>query len=244
MSEQERYRFDLQGYLVISEALNSEQLGQLNALVDAHSQEEVPEGTVSHRFHHLLEWGEEVRNLIDNARVTPYLEAILGTDFRLDHDYLDIIRGSRGPIGHTLHGGATPFDPSQYFHCVNGKFFCGLSVIAYNLQDVNEGDGGFGCVPGSHKSNFPFPQEWRDLSQDNPLVTKVIGKAGTAILFTEALTHGTLPWVGDHERRTLFFKYSPKPLSWSSRYYNGNLYPELTERQRIILNAPAWHRPK
>jgi hypothetical protein len=45
----------------------------------------------------------------------------------------------------------------------------GLTAVAYNLTDVNPGEGGFGCIPGSHKS-----------------------KAGTAIIFTEALTHGTL----------------------------------------------------
>ncbi len=36
----------------------------------------------------------------------------------------------------------------------------GFTVVADNLRDVNEGDGGFGCVPGSHKSNFPLPDEW------------------------------------------------------------------------------------
>ncbi|HZP81290.1 MAG TPA: hypothetical protein VFB21_06615 [Chthonomonadaceae bacterium] len=43
----------------------------------------------------------------------------------------------------------------------------GLTVVAYNLKDVNPGDGGFGCVPGSHKSNLPFPSEWRELEPPN-----------------------------------------------------------------------------
>ena len=34
MTDQERYLFDLQGYLVISNALNADQLAALNALVD------------------------------------------------------------------------------------------------------------------------------------------------------------------------------------------------------------------
>ena len=33
---------------------------------------------------------------------------------------------------------------------------------------------------------------------------------------TEALTHQTMPWTGAGERRTVFFKYSPKALTWSS----------------------------
>jgi len=63
------------------------------------------------------------------------------------------------------------------------------------------------------------------------------------VIFTEALTHGALPWRGAGERRTLFFKYSPHPLSWSRRYYNANewsaLYGDLTERQRALLEPPS-----
>ena len=43
----------------------------------------------------------------------------------------------KGPIGTTLHGGATPFDPSQYFRYDNGRMHNGLMVVAYNLKDVN-----------------------------------------------------------------------------------------------------------
>ena len=97
--------------------------------------------------------------LIDNPKVYDYLEELLGTNFRLDHDYADIIRSDKGPIGTTLHGGGTPFNPSMYYHFANGRMYNGLTVVAYNLQDVNPGDGGFGCVPGSHKSNYDFPDE-------------------------------------------------------------------------------------
>jgi ectoine hydroxylase-related dioxygenase (phytanoyl-CoA dioxygenase family) len=119
----------------------------------------------------------------------------------------------------------------------------GLCAVAYNLTDVNLGEGGFGCIPGSHKSNLPFPDQWRDLEQPHPCVQTLTGKAGTAILFTEALTHGTLPWKGQQERRTLFYKYSPHPSAWSRYYYNPDDYPELTEAQRRILKTPGVYPP-
>ena len=65
----------------------------------------------------------------------------------------------------------------------------------------------------------------------------VTGPAGTAIIFTEALTHGTLPWRGD-ERRTLFYKYSPPTLSWAREYYDAGQYAGLTDQQRAILEPP------
>lgn len=238
MTEQERYLFDLQGFLVVPDALDAEQLAALNAVLDEHLQAETPPDTRTHRFIGLLGWGKPYTDLIDNPRITPYLEELLGERFRLDHDYADIIRVGKGPIGTTLHGGATPFDPTAYYRYDNGRMHNGLSVVAYNLKDVHPGDGGFAAVPGSHKANRPFPNEWRELETIQSCVQPVVGPAGTAIIFTEALTHGTLPWRGQDERRTLFYKYSPHPLSWAAHYYEEQDLTALTERQRAILEPP------
>ena len=242
MTEQERYLFDLQGFLVVPNALDPEQVASLNALLDERLAEEVPPEARTHRFGGLLEWGQAYRDLIDNPRITPYLSQLLGERFRLDHDYADVIRSGKGPIGTTLHGGATPFDPTAYYRYDNGHLRNGLTVVAYNLKDVNPGDGGFAAVPGSHKSNIPFPNEWRELEERQPFVTPVTGPAGSAILFTEALTHGTLPWHGADERRTVFYKYSPNPLSWAASFYDPN-DERLTERQRAILEPPNARYP-
>ncbi len=238
MNNQERYLFDLQGFLVVPNALSAAEVAQLNATMDDRIAEETEPEMQTHRFGRILKWGTAYRNLIDNPRIVPYLEELLGPKFRLDHDYADVIRTGKGPIGTILHGGGTPFDPVQYYHFRDGRMFNGLTVVAYNLKDVNPGDGGFACVPGSHKSNFAFPREWKNLEHLHPCVQRVTGPAGTAIIFTEALTHGTLPWHSKDERRTVFFKYSPHPLSYSARYYNADDYEDLTERQRAILEAP------
>ena len=71
-----------------------------------------------------------------------------------------------------------------------------------------------------------------------PCVRRVTGPAGAAVIFTEALTHGALPWTGQGERRTVFFKYSPHPISWSAHYFDETAFEGLTDRQRAILEAP------
>lgn len=238
MNAHERYLFDLHGYLVVPNALSPRTVERVNALMDARIAEDTAPDMRTHRFGKILEWGSELRDLIDNPRIAAHVEALVGPQYRLDHDYADVIRAGKGPIGTTLHGGSTPFDPAQYYRVQDGQMANGLIVVAYNLKDVNEGDGGFGCVPGSHKSNFPYPTEWQPLDDPQPFVKRVTGPAGTAIIFTEALTHGTLPWTGAGERRTLFYKYSPHTLSWSARYYNADDYEGLTDKQRAILEAP------
>ncbi|MEC4811881.1 MAG: phytanoyl-CoA dioxygenase family protein [Scytonema sp. PMC 1069.18] len=241
LTELERYLFDLQGFLVLENTLTPSEITAINQLLDQHISEVDEPGKLWVRFDSLLGWGNPFRNLIDNPRITPYLEAILGSRFRLDHDYVHIIRQGIGPIGSELHGGGTPFDPCQYYLCKDGTIRSGLVAVAYHLTDVPPGVGGFGCIPGSHKSNFPLPKEWYDLGNPPPCVQTISGKAGTAILFTEALTHGTIPWQGQHERRTLFYKYSPYPSAWTRYYYNPDDYPDLTETQRRRLKTPGFY---
>lgn len=239
MNELERYLFDLQGFLIIEDALTPTEIAALNQDIDRQIATVDKKRLPCLRFDSLLPWGIPFCSLIDNLRITPYLVDLLGVNFRLDHDYLHIIRYGKGPIGTTLHGGGTPYDPCQYYIYKNGQMYNGLLAVAYNLTDVQPGEGGFGCIPGSHKSNLPFPSEWRDLESPHPCVQAVTGKAGTAILFTEALTHGTLPWKASQERRTLFYKYSPHPSAWARYYYNLDDYPKLTEAQRRILRTPG-----
>ncbi|MBV9849805.1 MAG: phytanoyl-CoA dioxygenase family protein [Armatimonadetes bacterium] len=242
MKERERYLFDLQGFLLVEDALSPQRVAALNGLLDEQIARRAEADMRTQRFGGPVSWGEHGRALVDNPRLAPYLTELLGPNHRLDHDYADVIRSGLGPIGATLHGGATPFDPAQYFLFRDGRMHNGLTVVAYNLKDVHPGDGGFGCVPGSHKSNYPYPDEWRNLENPPPFVQAVTGPAGSAVIFTEALTHGTMPWRGLGERRTLFLKYCPRPVAWSRRGYPAE-DPALTGSQRRILASPGVYPP-
>lgn len=237
MTELERYLFDLQGFIVIENALCSEQIAVLNSYLD--KQKQLQQNATRYRFDCLLSWGKPFRDIIDNPRVTPYLCELLSHEFRLDHDYVHIINQGASPIGSLLHGGGNPYDPCQYYEFKHGKMYNGLTAVAYELSDVNQGDGGFACVPGSHKSNYPFPQAWENLETPHSCVKTVSAKAGSAIIFTEALTHGTVPWQGKNERRTIFYKYSPQSTAWARYYYNADNFPDLTPSQRRILRIPG-----
>jgi hypothetical protein len=235
----DRYLFDLQGYLTLPDALSAEKVEQLNEVIDGLAARDIGREETTRRWFHLLAQSRAFRDLIDNPPVLPILEELLGKEFRLDHEYVDLIRSGMGPIGTGLHGGAVPFRPIEYYWNGGGQLHSGLVAVAYNLKRVGPDDGGFACVPGSHKSAFAFPDNWKDLSDPQSCVRRVTGPAGSAIIFTEALVHGTLPWRGSDERRTVFYKYSPRPLAWSRTFYNPAEYPDLTEQQRDILRSPG-----
>jgi len=239
LNEQEWYLFDLQGYLVVENVLTPAHLDALNAELDRQIAAVNDPDRPWFRWDGLLPWGKPFQDLIDPAPLLPYLKTLLGEGFRLDHDYVHIIRQGKGPIGTRLHGGGTPYDPCQYYHVHDGRMYNGLTAVAYELRDVAPGEGGFACVPGSHKSNAPFPDEWRDLEHPPACVQPIAIAAGSAIVFTEALTHGTLPWRGTGERRTLFYKYSPRSNAWARSLYNPDEFPGLSKSQRRLLLSPG-----
>jgi ectoine hydroxylase-related dioxygenase (phytanoyl-CoA dioxygenase family) len=239
MTDAEKYLFDLYGYLVVDKVLTTHEIAELNAILDTKIAAETEPEETTFRFRDLLTWGTSYRNLLAHPRILPYLYTLVGERCRLDHEYLDVIRQGLGPIGATLHGGGAPHDPSQYYHTVNSHIYNGLVVVVYALKDVHPGDGGFACVPASHKANFALPSGWADLSGPlAPPVTAVSCKAGSVILFTESLTHGTMPWKGAEERRSIFMKYSPHFMAWSTQRYDPDAYGDLSITARRMLEGP------
>jgi len=95
MTDEERYLFDLQGYMVIEDVLNPDELGDLNHTLDEYDLwNETPghdnffdfwkngDGQISagplHRF------AKPFRQLVAHPRIVPYLADLLGNQFRSD----------------------------------------------------------------------------------------------------------------------------------------------------------------
>ncbi len=258
MNEYERYFFDLNGYLVIDGVLTGEEIAGCNEAIDHEFGRvlERPEeeslaggskalkgtqgrGDLGEMLTWPKPWCQPFRDLLVHPRIVPPLQELLGEGFRLDHVYGIIMR--EGAEGHKLHGGATSDNLTSFFQFHNGKMRCGLTVVSWLLTDCGPGDGGFACVPGSHKSSYPMPEDVALLETDLGIVTQVEAKAGSAIIFTEALAHGTLPWTADHPRRSILYKYSPGPMSWAPEHIPDgvqDVLDEFTPEQRAVLEPP------
>ena len=67
-------------------------------------------------------------------------------------------------------------------------------------------------------------------------------KAGSALIFTEALTHGTLPWTASHERRILLYRYAAGPFVNAPGMNRPEQYApfldELTPLQQALMEPP------
>ncbi len=235
LTDAERYAFDLRGYLVRRHALDHHTVRRLRAAVDELRLPSPGPTIQSQRFRDHLRHDAAFRDLIDHPAIADVVIELCGPTVRLDHTY-GIVMG-RGTSGLGLHGGGTPHDPAQYYRVEGGRIFSGLVAVQWSLVDHRVGDGGFGCIPGSHKANFGLPADL-----DRRMVVETPMAAGDVIVFTEALTHCTIPWRGRGDRLTLLYKYGPGHLAWSPGDPGlVGLEPLLTDRQRRFLQKPAVH---
>ena len=266
LTDAERYLFDLQGYLLIEDVLKPDELADLNSVLDEYDLWNEPSGQDGffdfwrngdcqiaagplHRF------ARPFRNLVGHSRIVPYLADLLGNQFRYDHGQAMLMRTGGGPFH--LHGGAVPWEPGMRFQVADGQFHCELLVVQYALCDVGAEDGGLCVVPGSHKSNFACPESFAAFEKTGPWLKHIPQQAGSVVIFTEALAHGTLPWTADHERRALFYRYTPGHMAFVGRYREDGCemadggYPQPAHsaegdwsRQELrILEAPyIWKR--
>jgi Phytanoyl-CoA dioxygenase (PhyH) len=238
MRERDRYLFDLNGYLVLREVLSAADVASLRAEIQAAgidealaSQNYVHAGFPRDYYDHadtghggyryfsdsyLLDWGPRVRSLVAHPSLLSYLSALVGPAFRLDHAYGVFSRG--WTRSHALHNGATPFDPTQMYIFRDGRMHNSMVVVQFALTRVGPEDGGFCCIPGSHKANFALPSDTPPLDELDdewqPHIRRVPMEPGDVLIFTEAVTHGALPWRGEGDRMALLYKYCQGALQW------------------------------
>ena len=243
MNNEEKFVFDLQGYLIIKNVLNTDEVAELNKITDEMRQQIDHHNRIEDQRRPSL-WGEPFKRLIDHPHIFPYLIELLGPNVRLDHDYSIFMNAGDGRGG--LHGGPD-FHGDHWYKYRDGVMRNGLCVATYCLSDVNAGSGGFACIPASHKTNFlkSVPADARRFERPAHYVVQPTARAGDVIFFTEALIHGTMRWRAEHERRSLLYKYSPGHSAWNEDYPDISWYGELTERQkRMLLRPSIGKRPR
>ncbi|MEM7131108.1 MAG: phytanoyl-CoA dioxygenase family protein [Chloroflexota bacterium] len=233
----------LQGYLVVKDVLTSTAVAAMNAQADdAFPASGNDEEDKFRRTSYVSRWGPDFQNLIDHPKMLPYLVGLLGPKVRVDHDYCIFM--NKGASRGRLHGGETDRAGDHWYKYRDGVMRYGLTVVTFFLSEAAEGDGGFCCIPGSHKSNFvdSLPEDVRHYERVPHYVLQPAVEAGDALIFTEALMHGTMRWTASHERRALLYKYSPGHSAWSQAYYNPADYPNATEQQIRMMAPPSVGR--
>eukprot|EP00978_Attheya_sp_CCMP212_P015396 scaffold39755_cov52-Attheya_sp.AAC.7 len=246
MTEDERYLFDLNGYLIIRGVLTPEEVKEASDSITKR-QEDMTErkekalrnavpgtalyGTGPGRkdLGGVLEWGEDskvFKSILAHPRLVPLFHGILGKGYRMDHMPF-VIAQDMGAEGFQLHGGTVDcvsgeYNPYLAYTCHHGMIRSALMGCNVILTDHNAGDGGFCVVPGSHKSNFKMPPGMVDGEAYQEFIRQVTTKAGDVVLFSEGTVHGAMAWTNpDVQRRVCLYRFSPATNVYARSYF-GN----------------------
>ena len=259
MTEEQKYLFDLQGYLIVPGILTAEQVVLYNSELDrllampadqfpGNSTKEEKSKAVSTEgsdilIRNIAECGESFEQLIDHPASLEYLREMIGhSEIRMAASS-SIIR-AQGDLTR-LHRGRTPILGQFQYRFENGKFYCNLIVMMYCLTDLEQGSGGLSVIPGSHKSNFPCAYfikghpEKSPCPDDVPALIELQAKAGDAIFFTEDLTHGSKTNLSDKQRRNLYYRYQPSfctPNISGTKPVSQELMKRLTPERKELLD--------
>ena len=216
ISEIDQYLFDSQGYLVVENILSEAEIQRLIAALPRKTDGDILQDD-DHPDDAILQYDEPLyRELINHPKILPYLEHFLTPcDFAehwghnqiyLNHAHHFVLKRG-GWLGTWFHNGNVPYKPTISYVVREEKIYANFIGVIWCLTEVLPELGGFWCIPGSHKANFPLPRDIQEYKHIVECAHQPAVSAGSAIIFTEALTHGTKVWQADHERVALIYKY-------------------------------------
>jgi len=243
MTAEQKYVFDLKGWLLLPALFTAEQLVPIRQhLLQCH--DDPASLPPDQRDPH----GGAAQVLLDHPVVVGVLNEILSHQslaseecygFSFDHTYISPRQAGNDRYSPHGGGGLHNFAGNSHFYQHRpGKVFSGLTRVVWEINEVAAGDGGTLLLSGSHKTAFPRPDGL--LPRDSLLWETYTCPPGSALIFTESLCHSGTLWANtERDRLALFTCYDTVNSKWGK----GTIPPEVVARmppKRQTLMRGAW----
>ena len=244
MSEEQKYLFDLKGWIALPGLLDSKTVDRVrqHQMDFLYQRDSLP---LDERDNH----GGDSQILLDHPAVVGILNEIISHQalasedcygFRFDHTYT-----SHRKAGHdnfNPHGGGGLFNFSGNSHTYQmqkGQIHAGLIRVVWELNEVELEDGGTLFLSGSHKAAFPRPESLSN--RESPLWETYACPAGSAVIFTEALCHTGTRWTNtDRDRLSLFTCYNTVNAKWGKGCPPSEVILSLPPKRQTLFRG-VWH---
>jgi len=234
MTDEERFRFDLTGFIVRPAILAPDEIAAVIDQIDRikHDPKSLP---VAERGVP----GGASSVLIDHPKVVEVLHEVIGQDVRLEGTFC--VWRKKGEWAGDLHGGGPgQIDPIFGYRCQNGRIQAGMVRVVFELTDICKEDGATHFIPGSHKANFPMHPEHMSLEdgQRSEFLTTYECPAGSAIFFTENLCHAGPHWRRDMPRVAVLNAYSHLATHWHRLTIAPEVVAGLPREKQAYFREP------
>lgn len=235
MSDEQKFFFDLKGWLLLPAVLEADLLEALREHVYKLRHE--PDSLPEHERYALAGPGQQ---LVDHPAIVGILRDIIAPDpddsaygFRCESSFAMIRQ--LGEQGSPPHCG--PLVGPMAYRLINGQIYSGLTRVVWELSEVKKG-GGTPIMSGSHKAGFPVPERFRQF--DPSVYEEYACPPGSVLIFSESCWHVGTEWKdAGQERRAIFNCY----CSYLAQWHKLNLPHGVVERmpaKRQTAFRGAW----
>lgn len=228
IDQKEFYFWDLCGYLLVKGVMDEPWMAAAHEAIDAHIDrlELNKDGSrgsprlAGDRFssmYGIMELPhphcEPFRAMIAHPAVVHRLAWMMGSGFFLDR--ARAIHYEKGTGGLYVHSTPEPASPRNTYALQNGRTYSEQINVTWQLVETKAGDGGYVCVPGSNKANYPIPERLSTCEEELGMVKHVEMEQGDLLFFMGAAqSHGAYPWTSATPRRGVIITYKSRNLGY------------------------------
>lgn len=248
MTDEQKFFFDLQGWILLPSVLSAEQVESMKAAVYGGEKNA---------------WESPLQELLDHPAITGILGEILAEDpfvndeawaFRCESSFTTVRppgweKSTRGDNG-MPHVVRPPQQANAMrYQVAGGKIFAGLTRVVWELEEVKAGQGGTTFLSGSHKAHFPYggPDRWRPNIGESPweqsmrdAMAEYSCPAGSVVIFTESLVHAANDWTNpDNARCAVFQCYNSLWAQWHRTNIPHETVEAMPPKRRTLFRG-TW----
>jgi hypothetical protein len=239
LTDEQRFLFDLKGWLLLPGILSADETRTLREYVIAN------QARTRSSFMGASYVGPTAE-LFDHPAVVAVLEEILSDnkpnpdfyDFRCEDSFFSV-----RSVGHELGGTKVPHvvRPPQRggpmtYQCRNGRIYSGLTRVVWELNPVRAGMGGTLFLSGTHKVEFPYPDAV--CVPDNRHLETYSCPEGSALIFTESLLHASTAWRDpDRQRVSIFNAYNSLWAQWYRMNLDEAVVMAMPDKRRTLFRG-------
>lgn len=246
MTDEQRYLFDLKGWVCLPGLLEPDELEAARRHVRRYREDR--------RSLPSEEWFEcagAAQVLLDHPAVVGVLNEVVSYQplasedcygFRHDGSFVRASRAGDERPGFDAHSGGGMYafvGNSHIYQNVPGRVHSGLTRVVWELNEVGPGDGATLLLSGSHKAAYPRPPSTHD--SRCPLYDTYTCPAGSAVVFTESLVHSyDSRWTNPgRERLAVFICYNTVNAKWHRGGPSPWVVEALAPKRRTLFRG-AW----
>jgi hypothetical protein len=237
MTEDQRFLFDLKGWIAIPAVLASEEVEAIKTHL--YTLRDHPDSLPPYARN---SYSGPCQILLDHPVVVGVLREIIAHDvrpqaygFRCDNSFWTIREAGwtprQGP-----HNGGPNMGPTHNYDFINGGPFSPATRVVWELNPVERGDGGTLFMSGTHKSNYHIPAQRMTIS--NELFEDYSCPAGSVVIFSENVCHASAPWKNtQHHRVTIFNHYMHHAMQFHKGTPPHEAIMTMPEKRRTLFRG-------